>query len=132
MTDLQSLLSRVEKATGPDRELDEQLAMRLAGFKATITVGHEALGNLRTVPAHAPHYSASLDAALALVEGALGIKGTFWRLRLVYPVSDNCANAYVVIWPYPKWVAAYGEAPTPALALLAALLRALIAQEIAK
>lgn len=66
--DLAALLVRVEAAEGADRELDEQIAMRLAGFKPTIRLGHEVLGNLRDVPAHSPRYTESLDSALALCE----------------------------------------------------------------
>jgi len=68
MTETEKLIGLLERATGPDRELDDLLAVRVAGMKATTTYGHECLGNVREAPNHSPRYTASLDAALALVE----------------------------------------------------------------
>jgi hypothetical protein len=131
---LAELLGRVEACTGPDRELDEQIAMCVAGFKPNITLGHELLGNLRQVPAYPPKYTASLDAALALCErvllpALLDVEGT-WE-----PRDKRAWPAWSVRW-YPggvdrdgkSWHAQVGSARTPALALLSAMLKALIAQ----
>jgi hypothetical protein len=74
------------------------------------------------------HLRAYDQIALDLCHRTLGKLGTFWRWKLDQPVSYNGDNAYVVIWPYPKWEAALGEGPTPAHAVLVALLNALIAK----
>jgi hypothetical protein len=116
MTSLQELRERIGRLTGPDRETDmliwgallEDKRDRWSGWSFWITAGG------------LPHFTASLDAAVALVERVL--PGWNWLLR-----NDNClAN----LWApgtepndgdacYPSW------AGTPVLALLLALLDAL-------
>lgn len=103
MTDEPTLLSRVLAATGPDPALDGAID----GL-----VGHEG-------EAWPPRYTASLDAAVALLE----------RVRPDWHVSVQGVNA--------TWFAeinstrdgplevARANGATPALALLAALLRSL-------
>ena len=100
--ELQALLERVEKATGPDRLLSRDLA-RTFGM----------LG----------HYTASIDAALALVERVL--PGWHWIRKS--PLS-------MTVYQDPKdekaWAVHFdGAGATPALSLLAAILKALIAQQ---
>lgn len=81
MTDLNELLERVKAATGPDRFLDEDIASELEnGWKwnesARCFVTPE--GFMDT----APKYTASTDAALALVERVLpgaASERTAWR-----------------------------------------------------
>jgi hypothetical protein len=79
-TDLTGLIERVEKATGPDRELDVAIACALLDMRAHKVWG--AWVGMR--PKHAPeptkeefwrryarHYTASLDADLALLKETL-------------------------------------------------------------
>lgn len=100
MTDLSELIERVEKATGPDRELDTCLWLKFTpgATRRVVHVKHahspaewdidetrEASGQLITVPA----YTASLDAALALADRVL--PGCWWmaakgRLRASEPL----------------------------------------------
>ena len=103
---LMDLAERCEKAQGPDRELDREIA------EATKP-------DFWLVP---PRYTASLDAALSLVP-----EGWAWA---VYGGAreEIVATAYCVPnggrLPWPDWVTDICAA-TPALALCAATLRAL-------
>lgn len=124
---LEALLERVEKATGPDRELD---AMAFQGFDPHFPEGAMQMhagfidpANFATGPytsVKAPAYTASIDAALALVERVLPehdwiLQHTNGGLTIACQLGPN------------KDRLGWGE--TPALAILAALLTALIAQE---
>jgi hypothetical protein len=124
MTDLASLselLKRVEEATGADRRVDS-LIYALIFFPA----GRAVRAGL---PEKAPAYTASLDAVIALVEEVLpewwwGVKRHFYAPRdgdgifegLVFSHDSECERC----------VRGYKE--TPALALVAALLRAKMAE----
>lgn len=146
---MDELLNRVRSATGPDRELDTALWLRFtpgATYKTTrakhtatgkewdITEARVNGGRLEEVPA----FSASLDAALALVE--LMLPG--WGAEVGYParLGQHGGRPWADVWAsrddsrYP-WAArqmrptpCHSNAATPALAILAALLRALQAQ----
>lgn len=101
MTDLQSLLTRLEEAERPDRGLDGCLD----GL-----VDHDN-------EAWPPPYTASLDAALALVERAL--PGWHWEVSGETP-------ARACLWHPTENFSALGPtyAKTPVMALLSGLLRA--------
>lgn len=124
MSSLTDLLSRVEEATGADRKLD----WRLADF-----AGHEAFdrdsalwppfGVGSKVERAIPTYTASLDAALALCERVL--PGWWWAVGRYGPDGLVSAN----VSRDGKKHGADVMAPTPALALISATLRALIAAE---
>lgn len=112
---LTTLLPRLE-AGEASRELDELIARDVAGMPATMLLGHECLGTDRVVPRHAPPYTKSLDAALALAERVL----PGWRVSVTHErhgewsaflISEACdtAKAY---------------APAPALALCLAIVKA--------
>lgn len=131
--DLANLLERVEKAEGADRELDARLFAALAArdpdrLAALIAeradqfpdrnVWLEGARDWQVKP-----YTASLDAALALVERKL--PGWTWRLDS----PDTPSEPAFARLSGPERRSGVGWAKTPALALLAALLRALIAQE---
>lgn len=114
---LADIISRIERATGPDRELDVDLmAAFLPRHKVTTEVGFEELirvawawdsreGIWREVE-RIP-YTASVDAVLALMQRAL--PDAFWL------VDKQC---------FASVGDGRGKAATPALALLLALLRA--------
>lgn len=128
--DLKELLERVEKAEGPDRELDVLIAQAIAkpttmlnGLTfdgAVAAYPNDLAGIAQNWPV--PTYTASLDAALALVERVLpGWKKAFshrsfqydgWLVTLV-PVSGDAQQ---------------GRSESAALALLAAMLNALLSQ----
>ncbi len=118
MNNLADLISRLEKAKGPDRDLDGEIhvACGLAGDGA-----HTWGPYLRRKMAR-PDYTASIDAALYLKDEVL--PGWYWRvghgsvepgwahLNRVHP--DHCL----------KTDEAHGLGSTPALALCVAILRA--------
>jgi hypothetical protein len=112
--DLQELLARVEKAEGPDRELEVRL--------------HSIDPACGRIPVSQTYYTASLDAALALVERVLPgsyveLSGPRKYLHIPTPVPNRW-KAYIATFNHDGDKT--GWAATPALALLAALLRALI------
>jgi len=127
---LRELLERVKSATGADRETDVVvwLALTPGATRETRHVNHwktpyvidetrDATGRLVVIP----EYTASLDAALALVERAL--PGVHWS------VTNAAIKPRASVW-VPSPLRAYGlrhqSAATPALALLAAMLEAKI------
>jgi hypothetical protein len=133
---LNDLLSRVEAATGPDRELDAAICEALFG----VTVdrkGNPAGWGVWAVVSHADpeggdisaeafdrlsFYTASIDAALVLVKRVLPEHGPISLIiagsaECMIDANDACA---------PALGKAFGK--TPPLAILAALLKAIQAQ----
>ena len=110
---LSALLERVEGATGGDRALDSAIERACFG-DAPITEGWG--GTL--------DYTASVDAALALIGRVLpGADPKIWRWRGQWGASlHDPENGSMVI-------AQHHYSPTPALALCAALLAAMIGEE---
>lgn len=115
---LADLLARVEGASGPDRALDKAILMALGQWAPVMT----------NQPWTVARLTASLDAALALTERVLpgwtiaGIgqdDSKLWHVEL----REGHQTSYrrVVL----SHMTLRGS-PTPALALLAALLKALI------
>jgi hypothetical protein len=122
------LLARVEAATGPDRELDTAIAIALrigAEGYPKFPLGSFKAGYVQadmgrdgwSVGWHIQPLTASLDAALALVERVL--PGWWWMLRS----GDGYDAVLTPTWRSQDGVV--GEHKTPALALLSAMLRAL-------
>lgn len=103
--ELLKLAERCEAATGPDYEIDAQIADAI-GKGSWYAVGNPAW-----------KFTASLDAAMTLVP-----EGCHWWMP--FPNEARIANDEHVLTPLPQRCA------TPALALCAAALRA--AQEIGK
>lgn len=124
---LEELLERVEKATGPSLQLDCEIQVALdirpdwaVGDTRPLVIrdGHVEVGEYGP-GLITPSYTASIDAALGLVERCLPGKG--WQ---VSELDAGNFVAFVRREPYtPKPLA------TAPLAILAALLRALIARE---
>jgi len=125
MTDLKALRERVAAATGPDRVLDGEIAISIGGFSRYRNWWD---GPGRTNPAwHAladdvwvslPTYTANLDLVLDLIDTELpGV-----RVDLEGWTGTNQWGASMGVMPY------LATAPTPALALLSALLAALDAE----
>lgn len=148
MSELQSLIERVEKATGPDREIDaalhvalltpEQYPDDLRYFRlphvsmdhmdmcapGTYWLKQRSGASLHTSPA----YTSSLDAALSLVSRAL----PGWGIEVL--MSDRQMwSAQVWRWfsetndERGQWLPCYSR--TPALAIILALLRAKAAEQ---
>jgi hypothetical protein len=101
---LSDLLARVEGAKGPNFALEEDIDR---------VVGHSGL----VIP---PAYTASVDAALALVERVL--PGWEFALQVERPADGPAIWRVEMGDPLRHWTS---EAATPALALLASMLRAI-------
>lgn len=124
------LAERVEQASGPERDLDAEIALAITGNTAQLSEGgnmiwcggwHSVLADLPAVPwsgrwVQVARYTASLDAALTLVPdthcwalfvGRLATQAAYWRRA----EDESAATTWVV-------------AATPSLALCAAALRA--------
>lgn len=134
--DLDRLLADVEGARGPDRLLDARVGSLLLPHGARHCLPNEMCPGqvLQHFPRGrmnvwtTPSYTASLDAALALVERVL----PGWR-RCLEEVEPG-ARWWAGVKPPDDTTSGYrgdrfAYAPTPALALCAALLRALQTQE---
>lgn len=153
MPDYSELLSRIEQASGPDREIDAYIDVLLFGGE---TVWKQANYTMEMYPAsrrasknhiggfaneHVPLYTASLDATVALVERML--PGCEICLTDVHPdflrpgepkhlVELMCGLKWVKYdaYPEPKYeTTGSGKANSRPLALLTALFRALSARE---
>lgn len=113
MTNLQELIERVERASGPDRELDGKIALSLGWtfekMKGDARPYYRKPGVTRYYErSEPPAYTAALDAAMTLVPRYLVneltlVGGSYWQAT----VGDEQADA-----------------ATPALALCAASLKA--------
>lgn len=129
MTDLPALLSRLEAAEGPSRELDSEIVRVLCPSAVVTTylasddedsVFHaQSLG--LSDRASVPAYTASLDAALALAERAL--PGWGWSITRKDKWSWVCVNE-----PDATVEIVRGEHTQPALALCIAIVKAKIQQ----
>lgn len=130
MGDLAELARRVEEADGPDPKLDaEIMALFYRRGWAKIGVYDSAKGRQiksrvwkdrdsgAWVSTHPKQFTASLDAAHALVSEKL--PGWAWS------VGNLTAGAQAYLMPRPGAEMIAGRATTPALALTAALLKAL-------
>lgn len=122
MTDantLQDLKDRLDKADGPDRELDADLAL-LGGW--TEFPGDNWIGPFGEICV--PNYTASTDAALGLIERVL----PGWRVDFIQQSLDEpywTSGLYKRVADTHQIDRASGSAPTAPLALLRALMAAL-------
>lgn len=140
--DLPALLARLEAAEGPDRDLDAALHVGLCKPQqypddlryyrlpspnmdhmemcapGTYWLKKRSGQSLQA----APHYTASLDAAIALCERAM--PGWGWSVTRKGGCSWACVNE-----PYATVEIVRGEHTQPALAICIAIVKALIAQQ---
>jgi hypothetical protein len=113
---LSELLERVKAASGPDREIDMAIAREFDLFETL-------MGDRRFMRPF--YFTASIDAAVALIERALPEANCHG-----YDAGPNGVSAYVSRnniavghWSFET------KGATPALALVAALLKAKIAED---
>jgi hypothetical protein len=119
MTDLSTLIARVEAGSGADRDLSfavykalgERVAKRAGVFAFQVFEG----GLWRTMP----DLTTDLNAVIALVEARL----PGWVYQITTYLGDG-ASATLDEWNVYDTEQSEAYAPTPARALLAALLRA--------
>jgi hypothetical protein len=131
---LKSLLERVEKATGPDRELDLEIA-NVAGWRCDGDWLYTPSGAMAAFNDDSPpRYTASLDASLSLVNEML----PGWT-RLVDATAPECGINVELFAPDDKVSRRRGRRRAPHRtkgthnlephATLIAIIRALIAQK---
>lgn len=119
---LRDLLERVERATGPDRELDAAIC-RLTGYTSEQPDG-SWLDTFKGGYRHTlnpPALTASVDADLALIGAVL----PGWRIELLFVDGAWVGR----LGPDDLSKAFWSKMLSPALALCAALLAAMIEQE---
>lgn len=135
-SDLRGLIERLEKATGPDRELDgamwlhfdQEALYKCWGVRGMRYAGHvhtkaeKAAHIKRMSEYYAPAYTASLDAAVALVERVA--PGWSWECR----ASGTGDKGQATIWnpsrrPGDNDQQRVYNCASPAIALCLALLR---------
>lgn len=123
MSELAALIERVEALAGPDREVDREIGLLIGGWKATNDqCGAAFIIEGDRYPDHPgseyPALTESLDAAVALVEKAL--PGCHWEVT-----TTGWKPGATIMWrPLTPWGSQGAYAPTPAIALILALLRA--------
>jgi hypothetical protein len=124
MADLTSLSERVEGAGGPNLALEAEIWCAVNGYTFDQFDGagiryRDAAGRYRHEAGAPPPYTASLDAALGLVDRVL--PGAGWQVETI---AFGSRYGALVIRPHEV---GYHEATaaTPALALISALLKAL-------
>jgi len=132
MTDLSNLIEKLQAATGPDRELDCEIAVALDGyFEVPPRFGRVAVdyactrGGETMLPGQGgdqlvPHYTASLDAVVELAERLFGHAATL-------DITINIGAAYhsCAFFPFELDEPFVAEnARTPAIAACIAILKA--------
>ena len=132
MTNLQELITKLEKATEPDRELDAIIAIA-SGIKhrsrhttSGINKGREWLvdshAGVETWKHHPPAYTSSLDAALTLVP-----EGAVWSVQTDYELPGRAHINHLIpiaderLRPPSNFNV---DGATPAIALCIAALKA--------
>lgn len=128
---LQSLLERLEKASGGDREIDARLAEAFGGFADVIRALNEDGSTFDAMVDYGedsfdecPRYTSSLDAALSLVERVMPGWGYFLR--------HDADSGYVAALVYPdafRVTPGATKAASMPLALCLALVRAKLEDE---
>jgi hypothetical protein len=126
---LESLVARVEKATEGSREMDAEVHIACYGDGALDFGMPTGKGGSRVefkyphpyVLARSPHYTSSVDAAIALVEKML--PGCNWRIQRQQDRCHAIINREHAEKHFDIWVDQPGA--TPALALCGSLLRAI-------
>lgn len=136
MTNLLPLITRLEAASGPDRELDAEIAFATRHPVNPAYVREYAISGAKMNPTlspiqnylleNSPHYTSSLDAAIALAERVL--PGWHWS---VYDTDGTIANNASAQVEPPEFTfnVSDGVGKTPALALCIAILRAVSEQK---
>jgi hypothetical protein len=131
MIDTQELIARLEAATGPDRELDAEIALAIGIVRDrdgdcffghryySVMVLERGYYDIEGGAPELPHYTASIDAALTMmpelwnyVIGSPGIEET--------KLDKWCVN--IAMHPDDRGDLTF--APTPALAICIAALKA--------
>lgn len=121
MSEIAELIERLEKATGPDGSLDLDIRFYLDGVRSVGGYWAEniATGERVRVDYTSPNYTASIDAALTLVP-----EGHYWHAAHGKTRDDEPLGGASIIESGTLATISEGEAPTAAIALCIAALRA--------
>lgn len=119
------LIERVERATGPDQELDADIALSI-GYTRRMPKGlkHEYWFRPDGKCADPEPFTGSLDAAMRLIPDKAMCDGG-WRVEYHHDLKKRC---HATVWLHEHaevgdgWFTAWGA--TPALAITAASLKA--------
>jgi hypothetical protein len=129
---LQSLLSRVEAATGPDRKIDLDVARALVPdlVDPPITINLYLTGREVRAPEFILwRYTASVDACIALADRVL--PGWWWSIERFGGAHPRrgffMARMFTAVMPEEREIKELASANTASLAMLACILRAKIA-----
>jgi hypothetical protein len=115
--ELLALADKVEKATGPDRELDEEVAAAVVGATREVQSDGRAAyhrGSCWVSVGVVKPYSASLDAAASLVPDGMSWRMECWQGDRPEAIARVLSDGLLVV----------AATRSPALALTAAALRA--------
>ena len=142
MSDLSSLIARLEKAEGPSRDLDAYIHFRdrvsriekiAAAKTGHINIqGSDFSGGTVLLGENVPVYTSSIDAAVSLATRVL--PGWGWGVESKTHHIMACLNPEFgePVGKHPHWAAisnvstrTFEDAATPAMALVLATLRAL-------
>lgn len=131
MTGLSSLISRVEKATGPNYALEVDIFKFFNPDYRDYVEGrgglvHKNDGEDQRVLSNVrpPNVTASIDAAVALAERVL--PGWGWGITHGSEKAEDVqGNVFPKAIPFPAHLDCYGYHAIPAIALVLATLRAL-------
>jgi hypothetical protein len=122
MADILQLAEYCEQATGPDWKLDAAIALA-TNWQDCIPCDFNGIKHRMGGILNAPHFTASLDAAMTLVPD-----GYIWAATNMDPETGLVTRAASMVSPNPDADADADADPaiaaTPALALCAAALRA--------
>ena len=128
---LLALKARLEAATGSSRELDAFIEDEI-GVSSEYPGSHLSVGYKSRhayLAATSPRYTASLDAAVALVERVFGKDLLAWDVGYAYNGGPYSGRIFLVYGAELSQAEAHESHPASApLALLLALARALIAK----
>lgn len=130
--DFMDIISRLEKADGPSRELDADIA-HIDGVPCQSRRDRngkskgrqwmvDSFGGVQTWAGNPPAYTASLDAAISLTEKMLPEAG--WQGGGNLPEEDGRIVAIFQLW-FDDGVGGMSTHKVPAIALLLALFTAL-------
>lgn len=116
---MDDIIARLEKATGPDRELDGDISEAIGFSPVDYRRGEPRWASMywfqlsdRVDPWPCPPYTASIDAALTLVP-----EGADWNVGANPPSADIAHRA-------ERWMTDECFSATPAIALCIAALKA--------
>jgi hypothetical protein len=122
-----SVVDRVKGLTGPNRDIDREIGNRFRQEfeeKNIYKRGHYPRVLLRVEKVF-PAYTGSIDAAVALINRVLpGWVATLYGVTGCKDTSAQLSPPLSETYPYTRQDDIWSTAPTPALALLLALLSA--------